>query len=103
MPAIFISGEIRFAVRLTPRGRRDAIDGWGKASDGSAHLKVRVSAPPESGKANAALLALLAHALGIAKSQISIVSGEKARLKVIVARGDTSALKAKLQALGDAT
>jgi len=90
-------------VRLTPRGGRDAIDGWAKAGDGTRHLKARVSAPPESGKANEALIALLAHALGIAKSQIVLASGEKARLKRLRVRGDTSALKAKLEALGDAT
>jgi uncharacterized protein YggU (UPF0235/DUF167 family) len=38
---------VRFAVRLTPRGGRDAIDGWAQDSAGKKHLKARVSLPPE--------------------------------------------------------
>ena len=37
---------MRLAVRLTPRGGRDAIDGWASGPDGRAYLKARVSAPP---------------------------------------------------------
>ena len=90
-------------MRLTPKGGRDRIDGWARASDGSSHLKARVAVPPEDGKANAALIALLAHSMGIAKSALTIVSGEKARLKIIAIKGDTSALAATLESLGDAT
>lgn len=87
---------MRFRVRLTPKGGRDAVEGWALASDGSAHLKARVRAAPEKGEANAALLTLLADALGIARSALTLESGGKARLKTVRAAGDTAALIARL-------
>ncbi|ATQ40995.1 DUF167 family protein [Caulobacter mirabilis] len=74
---------MRVAVRLTPRGGRDAIDGWAVGVDGRPHLKARVSAPPVEGEANAALTALLAKRLGLAKSAVRIAAGETGRLKQI--------------------
>lgn len=89
-------GRLRFALKLTPRGGRDAIDGWAKDAAGKKHLKVRVSLPPEDGKANKALVALLAKALDIPKSSIRIAAGETSRLKTIEIDGDRAALQAKL-------
>ncbi len=74
---------MRLAVRLTPRGGRDAIDGWAVDGEGRPYLKVRVTAPPVEGAANAALLAFLAKSLGVPKSSLSIASGAGARLKLI--------------------
>lgn len=74
---------MRLAVRLTPKGGRDAADGWGQDADGRAYLKVRVSAPPVDGAANAALIAFLAKTLGRPRSSLKIVSGETARLKLV--------------------
>jgi uncharacterized protein YggU (UPF0235/DUF167 family) len=89
-------------VRLTPKGGRDAIGGWsGSGSD--AFLKSRVRAAPEDGNANAALIALLAEELGIARSALAITGGHKARLKTIEVAGDTAALTARLNGLGEAT
>ncbi|HEX2591673.1 MAG TPA: DUF167 family protein [Rhizomicrobium sp.] len=85
---------LQFRVRLTPKGGRDAIDGW-RDLDGARVLHARVSAPPEDGKANAALLVLLAKTLGIAKSRLSIAAGETSRLKRIELDGN-AALLAKL-------
>lgn len=90
---------VRFAVRLTPRGGRDAIDGWAQDSAGKKHLKARVSLPPEDGKANKALIALLAKTLNIPKSTIRIASGETSRLKTIEVYGDSATLGAKLSEL----
>ena len=90
-----------FRVRLTPRGGTDRIDGWQRSGDERWHLKARVSVPPEQGKANAGLLALLARELHIPKSSLKIASGENSRLKMIVAAGDVDALAARLTAFGD--
>lgn len=68
----------RITVRLTPRGGRNAIDGW----HGSV-LQARVSAAPVDGKANDALVRLLARALGVPVSRIVIVAGGQARLKQV--------------------
>lgn len=74
---------MRLAVRLTPKGGRDALQGWGQDADGRPYLKVRVSAPPVDGAANAALLAFLAKTLRRPRSSLRIVSGETARLKLV--------------------
>ena len=72
----------RITVRLTPRGGRNVIDGW----DGDT-LRVRVTSAPVDGKANDAMLRLLAKALGLPPSRISLVSGAQARVKTIEVDG----------------
>ena len=78
-----MTSTVRLAVRLTPRGGREAIDGWAVDGDGRPYLKVRVAAPPVEGAANAALIAFLAKSLGLSKSSLTIASGAGARLKLI--------------------
>jgi uncharacterized protein len=90
------SDRVRFAVKLTPKGGRDAIGGWVTDAAGNPILKARVSAPPEDGKANAALIVLLAGALGLKKADVKIVSGAASRTKLVEINGDR-ALLAKLQ------
>jgi len=63
-------------------------------------LRLRVSAVPDKGKANAAVVVLLAKALGVPKSAISVASGETARLKTIAIAGDGAALAEVIEALG---
>jgi uncharacterized protein YggU (UPF0235/DUF167 family) len=75
--------HIRLSVRLTPNGGRDAFDGVEQDADGNDHLKARVSAVPEGGKANKALIVLLAKKLRLSKSSITFVSGETARKKIL--------------------
>jgi uncharacterized protein (TIGR00251 family) len=91
-----LTETFRIVVRLTPRGGRDAIDGWAEDANGKRHLKVRVSPPPEDGKANTALIALLAKFLDIPKSSIRLAAGETSRLKTIEIVGDRATLEAKL-------
>ncbi|MGA7710731.1 MAG: DUF167 family protein [Rhizomicrobium sp.] len=97
-----VDGILRFHVRLTPKGGRDAIDGWTQGADGAVYLKARVAAVAEDGKANAALIAVLAKTLGVAKSKVTIVSGTTSRLKTIDISGDAPKLAAQLGALGEA-
>ena len=78
-----MAATVRLAVRLTPRGGREAIDGWAVDGDGRSYLKVRVAAPPVEGAANAALIAFLAKTLGVSRSSLTLVSGAGARLKLI--------------------
>ena len=79
------------AVRLTPSGGADRIDGCAKDAAGRIYLKARVRAAPEDGKANAALEALLAKALGVAKSQVKVARGATARLKSVAIDGVSEA------------
>ena len=74
---------MRLAVRLTPRGGRDAVEGFAKDEAGRPLLKARVAAPPVEGEANAALLRLIAKSLGLPRSAVRIASGETARVKVL--------------------
>ena len=68
----------RLKVRVSPGARGDAIAGW----IGDA-LKVRVAAPPERGKANDAVVALVAGALGIPASRVTVVRGATSRDKLL--------------------
>jgi uncharacterized protein len=97
------AASVSFVVRLTPKGGRDAVDGWAAASDGSIHLKARVRAAPENGKANAALIALLAEVLDVPKSAVRIASGATGRLKRMEIAGNGTALAARLERLGKAS
>jgi len=74
--------EVRFAVRLTPRGGADRVDG---VIDGA--LRVRVAAPAVEGAANEALVRLLARELGVGRSAVRILSGASARRKLVAVRG----------------
>ena len=68
---------VRLAVRLTPRGGANRIEGVGR--DGM--LRVRVAAPPEHGRANEALVRLLADEIGVAAGAVAIVRGTSGRQK----------------------
>ncbi len=87
------------AVRLTPKGGRDAIDGVERLTDGRMVLKARVRAAPSEGEANAALVRLLARALGVPGSRVEIVAGHAARTKRLHVAGDAPRLVAALDEL----
>jgi hypothetical protein len=77
----------RLTVRLTPRGGRDAVEGWATDEAGRPYLKARVSAAPTEGEANAALLKLMAKALGVPKSKVTLAAGATARVKTLLIDG----------------
>jgi hypothetical protein len=72
---------VRLAVRVTPRGGRDAVEGWTTDADGRPLLKVRVAAAATDGQANAAVIALLAKALGRPRSAVRLAAGAGGRVK----------------------
>lgn len=71
-----------FAVHAQPGARRNGILG-----ERAGALRVAVTAPPDKGKANAAILELLARALGCRSSEIALVSGETSRHKRFILAG----------------
>lgn len=75
------NGGLELSLRVTPRASRNAIE------VSPEQLKVRVTAPADDGKANAAVVKQLAKRLGVPKSAISIVRGETARQKVLAVAG----------------
>ena len=89
---------VRVFVRLQPKARRERIEGIVNEPDGRAALKVAVTAPPENGRANAALVALLGKSWRLPKSAIEIVGGATDRRKTLLLRGDPASLHATLTA-----
>ena len=86
-------------LRVTPNAGTDRIDGTELRDDGTAVLRVRVRAVADRGEANAAVLALLAKALGVPKSSMALVSGGTARLKTVAVAGDSKTLLPRLAPL----
>lgn len=76
-------GAIQFAVKVSPRSSRQAVEGVIRDADGGKMLKIAVNAAPDDGKANQAVLALLARTIGIARTRLTLVSGATARKKII--------------------
>jgi uncharacterized protein (TIGR00251 family) len=88
---------LKVNVRLTPKASRERIEGVAPEADGGAVLKVSVTAVPEDGKANAALVKLLAKAWRIPKSSIDIVQGATDRRKVLLISGDAEELRCRIE------
>ena len=75
--------EVRFGVRLTPRGGSDRVDGVGE----DRLLRARVAAAPVDDAANRSLVRLLADELGCPPSAVRIVSGGSSRRKMVAVEG----------------
>ena len=88
---------VSVAVRLTPRGGRDAIDGVEALADGRAILKIRVRAAPSDGDANSALIRYLAKCMHVPPSRIRIAAGASTRVKRLEISGEPLALAATLE------
>lgn len=71
----------QIAVRVTPRSAKPGIGAWRIGADGSEELEVRVAEAPADGAANAAVVKLLAKALGVPRSSVEIVGGATSRHK----------------------
>src|SRR4051795_10196661 len=93
---------VSVALRVTPRGGRDDIDGTETLADGRSVLKVRVRAIAEGGEANRAVTELLATALGVRKRDVRLLSGVTSRLKQVAVDGDPRRLGETLRRLAAA-
>jgi uncharacterized protein YggU (UPF0235/DUF167 family) len=87
-----IKGGVEFRVRLTPKASSNRIGELASDSDGKIYLKVYVTVVPEEGKANQALIALLAKTWKIPKSAFTMISGHTDRSKVLYITGDEEIL-----------
>lgn len=99
MPWTVTASGLSIAIRLTPKGGRDAIDGIETLADGRRVLKARVRAAPFEGEANAALVLLLAKTLDVPRRTVKLAAGDISRIKRIEIEGDGAALAARLQHL----
>ncbi|WP_368744647.1 DUF167 domain-containing protein [Desertibaculum subflavum] len=89
---------IRIAVRAQPKAACDAIDGVRGFPSGE-RLAVKVTAAPDRGRANAAIVALLAKALGVAPTAVTVAGGETGRDKIMAVAGDPAALLSRFHML----
>jgi uncharacterized protein (TIGR00251 family) len=90
------AGALLLSIRLTPKSSRDALEGIETLSDGRAVLKARVRAVPEDGKANDALIRLVAKELDVPRRAVELASGATSRTKVLSIAGADAALIARL-------
>ena len=97
VPWSLATGGGVLAVRLTPKGGRDAIEGVEKLADGRAVLAVRVRALPAEGEANEALIRLIAKAVGVPSRDVTLVAGATARLKRLAISGHGPTVIAALE------
>jgi len=93
-----VTEGVRLRLKVTPKAKHAAIGGLQPEADGGMALKVAVTAAPEDGKANAAVIALLAKEWGVAKSAFSVVAGATDRRKLVEIRGSTAELTARIGA-----
>jgi hypothetical protein len=82
------------SLRVTPKSSRSEVSGLHVAADGQVSLAVKVTAPPDKGKANRAVIETLARATGLPKSAFAIVSGETDRHKSLLVTGNPAAVEA---------
>jgi uncharacterized protein YggU (UPF0235/DUF167 family) len=91
---------VTLRVKVQPRARRAGLKGVVPAADGGARLGVTVVEAPEDGRANRAVCAAVAEALGVAPSAVTVAQGAGSREKLLRVVGDAQALAARLGALG---
>ncbi len=87
-------GGVLLAVRVTPKSSRDEVAGLHTAANGSVSLAVRVTAVPDKGRANRAVIETLARAFRMPKSAFTLVSGETDRNKTLLVTGNPAELEA---------
>lgn len=94
-------GGVRASLRVTPKASRNKVGGLAERADGGVALKVAVTTVPEDGKANQAVIDLLAKAWKTPKSSISVAAGAQDRNKIVFVAGDPADLLPRLEASVD--
>lgn len=88
---------VHVRLRLTPKAAANRITGLHKNEQGQAVLKAQVTTAPEGGKANAALVKMLAREWKLAKSSIEVIHGATDRNKTLLVTGDAEQVLKYLQ------
>ncbi len=92
------AGGIAIHVRLTPKSSATNVHGVERRGE-KLFLKVSVTAPPEDGKANAALVSAIAAWLDVPKSKVSLETGQKSRIKTVLVAEEPNRLRTKFAQL----
>jgi uncharacterized protein len=93
-PATATKDGVRLTVRVAPKASRSRVVG---VADGA--LKVAVAAPPQDGKANAALIETIAEAFGVPRRDVVLAAGAASRRKLVDVAGDPARLLARVEVL----
>jgi uncharacterized protein (TIGR00251 family) len=93
-----VADGVRVSVRVVPKASRNAVAGLAGRTDGSRVLKLSVTAVPEGGKANEAVVKLLAKSWKLPKTSITLVAGATDRNKILHVAGDPADLMRRLTA-----
>ena len=88
---------VLLAIKLTPKAAKDALVRLEADSTGKTRLKATVTAVPEKGKANSALIKLLSKKLKLPKTNIQLIAGDQSRLKTVLFAGDPKTLLGRLE------
>ncbi len=96
-PFTAVKDGVRVALRVAPGAARNRMGGLVRDADGGTALKVSVTAAPDRGRANAALIKLLSRAWRVPKGAITIAAGAGARHKVVHVAGDPRELLGRLR------
>lgn len=97
LPFEAVADGLRLRVRLTPNASRDAIGGVAMDAEQVAWLTATVTSVPENGRANKALIKMLAKSWKLPKSSIDVRSGATQRRKTLLIAGDGATLAAQLE------
>jgi uncharacterized protein (TIGR00251 family) len=97
LPFAAAAGGVRLAIRLQPKSSAERIIGLAADAEGGVALKVAVTAPPEAGKANDALIRLVARLLDLPRRDVTLMLGASDRRKLLHLAGDPAALLPRLQ------
>lgn len=100
-PIEAVADGLRVALRVTPKASRNAVTGTADTAGGGKVLKLAVTAVPENGKANEAVIKLLSKAWKLPKTSLTVVAGATDRNKILHVAGDPAALLARLSPLID--
>lgn len=97
LPLTVARDGVRLAVRLAPKASAERILGLAPDGAGGMALKVAVTAAPEAGKANEALLALLARLLHLKRRDLTLAQGATSRRKLVHVAGNPAALAGQIE------
>jgi len=92
-------GGLLLSVRATPKSSRDEVTGLYRDPNGAVSLAVKVTAAPDKGRANRAVIETVAAWAGVPKSRLSLASGETERHKVLLLEGESTRLAERVAEL----
>ena len=91
-PYSIVPEGLKVHVQLTPKAKHERLDGIAIDAEGGAVLKMSVTAVPEMGKANKAMIKALAKTWRLPKTQLSVITGSKNRRKTVLIEGEGAVL-----------